>query len=302
MKYNIVLFGIKSTTNEIISTFKNDIDLVVTLSDKSVEKYHISGLDNVYDKALEHDIECHRTNDYSLKTDIDFFENNSFDIGLVYGWQRIIPQNILDKFKFGVYGFHGSPKFLPFGKGRSPMNWSLIKNYKEINNHLFKYNSKADDGEIYSITKFEINEYDTIDSLIIKSMITSKREFSKLIKDYRNNNITLREQPVDVEETFFDKRTPEDGKINLFDSTQDIYNLIRGVTKPFPGAFLFKNNSKVILWEAVPFDSILDFDGHKVGEIIKVMDNKFIMNLKDNTLLVKNYECTGKLKEGDILK
>ena len=168
-------------------------------------------------------------------------------------------------------------------------------------NHLFRYNSKPDDGGVYSITKFEINRYDTIESLLIKSMITAIRDFSKLIKDYKNNNIKLNPQS-DLEETFFEKRVPKDGKINLSNDTQDIYNLIRGVTKPFPGAFLYKNNSKVIIWEAYPFDKYLDFDEYKLGEIIQIIDNKFILKLKDNTLLVKKFDCDYELKDGDILK
>ena len=52
---------------------------------------------------------------------------------------------------------------------------------------------------------------------------------------------------------------------NLSLGMQKITILVRGLFKT--------NNSKVIIWEAVPFDSILDFDRYKVGEIIKVMDN-----------------------------
>ena len=301
MKYKIVLFGVKSSTNKIISTFKDDIDLVVTLDDKSKEKYHISSVDDVYNKAMKNDIKVHCIDDYTLSKDIDFFENNSFDLGLVYGWQRIIPEKILNRFRYCVYGVHGSPKYLPFGKGRSRMNWSLIQNYKQIYNHLFRYNSKPDDGEVYSITKFEINRYDTIESLLIKSMITAIKDFSNLIKDYKNNNIKLNPQS-DLEETFFEKRVPKDGKINLSNDTQDIYNLIRGVTKPFPGAFLYKNNSKVTIWEAYPFDKYLDFDEYKLGEIIQVIDDKFILKLKDNTLLVKNFDCNEELVKGNILR
>ena len=86
------------------------------------------------------------------------------------------------------------------------------------------------------------------------------------------------------------------------DNTQDIYNLIRGVTKPFPGAFLFKDNSKLTIWEAVPFDKILDFSEYNIGEIIQVTNDEFILKLKDGTLLVKEFEYNDEIKEGDILK
>ena len=100
MKYNIVLFGVKSSTNQIISFFKDDIDLVITLDNTSKEKYHISGVDDVYSNAKQNNIKVHSISDYSLKEEIEFFEDNSFDLGIVYGWQRIIPENIFIENKY----------------------------------------------------------------------------------------------------------------------------------------------------------------------------------------------------------
>ena len=65
----------------------------------------------------------------------------------------------------------------------------------------------------------------------------SKKVVSNLLDDYRQNTIELFNQKDDIEETFFPKRTPEDGKINLEDDVIDIYNLIRGTSKPFCSHF-----------------------------------------------------------------
>ena len=100
-------------------------------------------------------IECFGIDDYTLNS--EDFDNMKFDLGIVYGWQRLIPQKVLDKFNIGVFGFHASPLGLPACKGRSPLNWSIIEGRDKTFNHFFKYNEKVDDGHIYSITKFEIN-------------------------------------------------------------------------------------------------------------------------------------------------
>ena len=153
--YNIVLFGVKTDTYDLYNKFKDDIDLVVTLNDEETKNYHISGGEKI-NKLINKN--CYESNSYNFSTQEckDFFNNNTFDIGIVYGWQRIIPQYVLNRFKHGIFGFHASPLGLPFGKGRSPINWSIILDFKQVYNHCFQYNKNVDDGDIYSTTKLDI--------------------------------------------------------------------------------------------------------------------------------------------------
>jgi len=304
LKYKVVVFGTKQSTSYLINKFKDDIDLVVTVNDN--KSYNIAGKGDVIGTANDNNIECYSTDDYTLKSCKEFFENNEFDIGISYGWQRLIPNSILAKFKHGIFGTHASPLGLPYGKGRSPLNWSIIRDFRQVYFNLFKYEVKADSGMIYSKTKFEINDWDTIESIKVKDLIVTKSQVGKLIEDYNNNNIKLFSQKDNIEETFFPKRSPKDGKIDLSLGVRDTYNLIRGVTKPFPGAFLMCDDMKVTIWNAVPFDNQLDFSDYKVGEIIKFVEgtSKFILKLVDGTLLVNDYECEKNyhFRKGLILK
>ena len=302
MKYKVVVFGAKLSTSYLINKFKDDIDLVVTVNDN--KSYNIAGKGDVIGTANDNNIECYSTDDYTLKSCKEFFQNNEFDIGISYGWQRIIPQSILNEFKQGVFGTHASPLGLPYGKGRSPLNWSIIRDFRQVYFNFFKYVAKADSGLIYSTTKFEINDWDTIESIKEKDLIVTKNEVGKLINDYKNNDIKLFPQKDNIEETFFPKRSPRDGKIDLTLGVRDTYNLIRGVSRPFPGAFLMCGDMKVTIWNAVPFDNQLDFSEYQLGEVIRVMEdtNKFIIKLNDGSLLVNEYECDTKIKQGVVLQ
>ena len=302
--YNVVLFGVKTDTYDLYQDFKNHIDLVVTLNDNEAQNYHISGGKKI-NKLI--DKECYQSNSYNFSTSEceDFFNNNTFDIGIVYGWQRIIPQYVLDRFKYGIFGFHASPLGLPFGKGRSPINWSMILNFKQIYNHCFQYNSKPDDGFIYSTTKLDILPWDDISSMKLKSIINAKDVIYNLINDFKNDSIKLHNQNLSKPESFFPKRKPSDGRINLTKSTNEIFNLIRGVSCPFPGAFLFYKNSKITIWEACPFSYRLYKENfYKVGEILKILENNsFLLKTIDGVLLIKKYtiENNIKLKEKNYL-
>jgi len=290
--YKVVLFGVKTDTYDLYCKFKDSIDLVITLDDNEINNYNISGGKNL-NTLIKSNTKCFGANSYTFSTDEckEFFNNNTFDIGIVYGWQRIIPQYVLGKFKHGVFGFHASPLGLPFGKGRSPINWSIILNFKQVYNHCFKYNENPDDGLIYSTTKLDILSWDTISSVRLKSIIDAEKTINNLITDYQSNNIQLQEQDKNLPESFFPKRKANDGKINLLKNTNEIFNLIRGVSHPFPGAFLFYNNEKVTIWEAYPFSYTLYKDQkYKVGEILKIFnDFSFLMKTIDGILLVKEW-------------
>ena len=103
-------------------------------------------------------------------------------------------------------------------------------------------------------------------------------------------------------DSWYEKRTAADGKIDFHGRTRDIYNLIRGVAAPFPGAYAFADEDKVIIWEAQPFDEMIDFSKYAPGEVIDVFDGHPIVRTVDGSLLIKKYEAERVLQQGNILK
>ena len=58
----------------------------------------------------------------------------------------------------------------------------------------------------------------------------------------------------------------------------------------------------MLIWDAVPFDEMLDFSGYRPGEVIEVFDNQPIVRTVDGSLLVRRYEAAVVLKAGDVLE
>jgi methionyl-tRNA formyltransferase len=52
--------------------------------------------------------------------------------------------------------------------------------------------------------------------------------------------------------SYFGGRKPADGRIDWTKSAVQVYNLIRGVTHPYPGAFTELDGTQVIIWQAWP--------------------------------------------------
>ena len=300
MHYNIVMFGVKDTSKEVIKyvqeTLQEQIDLLVTVSTSVAKSVDIAGYADIHETAKQYGIHVFSADSYSLTDDQcnEFFSNNTFGIGISMGWQRLIPVSVLDKFDTGIYGFHGSCGYLPFGRGRSPLNWSLLLGDKRYILNLFKYDKNADSPNVFMNTMFEINEHDTIRTLQFKNIHCAKSLIKSLLNAYKANAITIKTTSSDFD-FWYKKRTPKDGKIDFSKRTREIYNLIRSVTRPFAGAYCFADNEKIIIWDAVPFDGMIDFSAFSVGKIIDIFDENPVIRTIDGSLLIRDYSYGKKL-------
>lgn len=310
MRYKVVVFGVKDTSENIVTFIQEKIcpvDLVITISPEVTKKNQVSGYKGLSVLMDKYGIPVHEADSYFLtdgKTQ-KFLAENEFDIGISMGWQRLIPPSVLDRFQYGIYGFHGNCGYLPFGRGRSPLNWSIILGDTRFNLNLFCYDEKADSPNIFATEMFSITPYDDIRTAQYKNMICSKNLIRRLLKAYEAGNITIRTCSKDFD-TWYPKRTAADGKIDFHGRTREIYNLIRGVGAPFPGAFAYvgdvKEENRITVWEAHPFDEIMDFSDFAPGEIIDIFDGKLVVRTVDGSLLIDRYEYAWDIHAGDILK
>lgn len=306
MNYRVIVFGVKDTSENIVEFIQNTIcpvDLVITISPEVTKRNQVAGYKGLSVLTEKYGIPVHEADSYFLTDEKTkgFLQENTFDIGISMGWQRIIPQSVLEHFKYGIYGFHGNCGYLPFGRGRSPLNWSIILGDSRFNLNLFRYDEKADSPNVFATEMFSITPHDDIRTAQYKNMICSKNLIRKLLAAYQEGNITIHTDSKDFD-SWYDKRTALDGKVDFHERTRTIYNLIRGVAAPFPGAFAMCGEEKVTIWEAHPFDEMIDFSAYAPGEVIDVFDSKPIVRTVDGSLLIDRYECETQLKPGDILR
>lgn len=310
MKYKVVVFGVKDTSENIVTFIQENIcpvDLVVTISPEVTKKNQVSGYKGLSVLTEKYGIPVHEADSYFLtdeKTQ-SFLAENEFDIGISMGWQRLIPKSVLDRFQYGIYGFHGNCGYLPFGRGRSPLNWSIILGDTRFNLNLFRYDEKADSPNVFATEMFSITPHDDIRTAQYKNMICSKNLIRKLLTTYETGSITIRTESKDFD-SWYQKRTAIDGKVDFHNRTREIYNLIRGVAAPFPGAFAYVNEEqedrKITIWEVHPFDEMIDFSAYAPGEVIDIFDGKLVVRTVDGSLLIDRFEYSRDIKTGDILK
>ncbi len=289
----IGIFGCKNSTKFLIKSLidRTKVDHLITINEEKGKKFNVADYCNLYHLGTKHDIDVYYSKTYSLKRKEDILYINSLkiDIAFVIGWQRIIPKEILENMSIGAFGMHGSSMDLPLGRGRSPMNWSIIEDRRYFKTSLFKYDSGIDSGDVLDTVKFDITNRDTAETLHFKNTLSMHYLIDKNFKKLFSNNFKLRKQK-NITPTYYPKRNPSD---SLIDWELDVYAIerfIRAVTKPFNGAFTFLKN-KVIIFNSQVFDTFnFGFENKSLGEIVVVFPNgKFLINCKGGLLLVNKY-------------
>lgn len=292
----IVLFGNRVTTKSIYSFLlenKHEVHTLVNLDKQHKATSSVSGYLDLEYLVAGSACKIYRPQRYDLccETDFEFFSELKPDLGLVMGWNRLIPSSILDVFRCGVFGMHGSSEPLPRGRGRSPINWSIIEGRKVFATNLFRYLPGVDDGDIVETQKFEINDFDDCSTLHLKNVIAMETILEKNIRLILDGKAQFNPQSQNIEPTFYPQRTADDGRINWSIATvQYLVRHIKAQTHPFPGAHCFLNNQKVYFWDAQPFDQILEFGSQEAGCCVRMFDShRFIIRVWDGYVLINKW-------------
>lgn len=302
----ICIFGNKTATKELINYLldKNiKVNCLITLSNKAKDRHSISGQSNdLAEYFLKRGLIVNEIDEYTLSDHeyISFFESSKFDLGLCTGWQRIIPNNILNTFKYGVFGWHGSGFNLPNGKGRSPLNWSIRLGCKKIFHNCFQYNENPDEGDIFDIKKIIIDDKDYIYDLQIKVLEHIKESAVNLINSIINCDLKLIQQPK-LPYILFPKLTDKSGLLSLKNMiVEDAINITRSCSHPFPGAYvrLDKDGKGIIrIWALRRTDVNGLSDKISSGQGI-IINNLLYLSFQDYIVESENYEIEFFHKEG----
>ncbi|HVN71890.1 MAG TPA: formyltransferase [Desulfomonilia bacterium] len=175
------------------------------------------------------------------------------DIVFSFYYRYMLKSQILSIPPLGAYNLHGS--YLPFYRGRCPVNWVLIKGEKQTGVTLHEMVAKPDAGDIVAQKAVEISHRDTALTLYNKLEQASDEMLAEVLPHMIIGDI--KKTPMDLSKgSYYGGRKPEDGRIFWDMPAEEIYNLIRAVTRPYPGAFGFLGDEMVTVWWAEPMDGM----------------------------------------------
>ena len=169
------------------------------------------------------------------------------DIIFSFYYRNMISQEILDIPRLGAFNMHGS--LLPKYRGRVPINWAVLHGEKESGVTLHHMVKRADAGDIVDQEAVPIGPDDTAFDVFNKVTSASRKVLERQLDAIKAGTAPRRKQD-ESQATTFGGRKPEDGRIDWTESAERIYNLIRAVTHPYPGAFTEVNGKRLYIWQA----------------------------------------------------
>ena len=168
------------------------------------------------------------------------------DILFSFYYRALLKAPILNIPKSGCLNLHGS--LLPKYRGRSPINWAIIHGERETGVTLHYMTERPDDGDIVCQMKVPIGPEDT-------ARVLNRRlvEAAGMMLDEYLPQIECGCAPRVPQDhgnaSYFSRRSPDDGAIDWKSSSGAIRNLVRAVTRPYPGAFTYRGDTKIYVWE-----------------------------------------------------
>ena len=169
------------------------------------------------------------------------------DLILSVYYRHMIGTKILALPPLGAWNMHGS--LLPKYRGRAPINWAVLHGESRIGMTLHRMVKSADAGAVVDQEGVEIGPRDTAEQAFRKVLPCARTVLARQIGALLAG--TARETPQDeAQANYFSGRKPEDGRIVWAQTSVQIFNLIRAVTDPYPGAFADVGAARLMVWWA----------------------------------------------------
>ncbi len=189
------------------------------------------------------------------------------DLILSVYYRHMISSRILALPRLGAFNLHGS--LLPKYRGRAPINWAVLHGEPRIGMTLHRMVKAPDAGAIVDQEGVDLDPRDTAEQAFRKVLPCARRVMARQIAALLAG--TARETPQDdAQATYFGGRKPEDGRIAWTQSSTQVFNLIRAVTDPYPGAFTEVAGVRLMVWWAEPDSPATRGRRGAPGEVLSV--------------------------------
>jgi UDP-4-amino-4-deoxy-L-arabinose formyltransferase / UDP-glucuronic acid dehydrogenase (UDP-4-keto-hexauronic acid decarboxylating) len=166
-------------------------------------------------------------------------------------YRNLLSGEVLGCASRGAYNLHGS--LLPRYRGRAPVNWVLVNGERETGVTLHRMVERPDAGAVVAQRSVPIAADETALTLHAKLREAARHLLADCLPSLARGE--LAERPQDESQaSYFGRRTAADGELDWNRPATALANLVRAVTQPYPGAFAWHGERKLIVWSATALD------------------------------------------------
>ncbi len=260
---------------------------------------------SIKDIANKYNIKYISPNKINTDSIRDILVSYKANLFILCGYNKILKPIILDIPYHKVINCHGGK--LPEYRGAAPINWQLINGESEVGFSILYADKGIDTGRLIRTTRFTIDFKTDANDLVYKSLSWFPKNLLHVIDQLEGSGKIISQEQIEKDAKHYTRRYPEDGLVDWKNSTDiEIYNLTRALVKPYPGAYTYNKNNKVVLNKL----EILDKTYIGVaGRISMVNKEGVIVSCKNRSILIKDILVKNKeikaneyFKTGDLFK
>ena len=231
---------------DLCAHFGDEIAAVVTHADDPQEKCWFA---SVRDLAFENYLPVYQPRDPNDPAFLEVMRRLEPDFLFSCYYRHLLKKPWLSLPRLGALNLHGS--LLPRYRGRCPVNWVLIHGETETGVTLHYMEEKPDKGDIVAQARVAIQPEDTALTLFARMTVAAGRLMQETYPLLRAGGAPRLPQDQS-QASYFGGRKPSDGLISWDKDALSVYNLVRAVTHPYPGAFTYLRGKKLFIWAGKP--------------------------------------------------
>ncbi len=189
------------------------------------------------------------------------------DLGIVTGCRILLPRDVYESAPMGMIAAHDS--LLPAYRGFAPLNWAIINGEDRTGVTVFYVAERMDAGDMVCRKAVPIAADD--DACRVYERVCEATVQAVLEACAALESGTATRTPQDeAAATYTCCRIPADGMIEWSRSTREIYNLVRGLAHPYPGAWTWLRDKRMTVWRAAPLENAPRYAGRIPGRVVRI--------------------------------
>jgi len=245
------------------------------------------------DVAARFDAALIETRDVNALETLNEIRKVEPELIFVVGWSQLVHEPFLALASEGVFGMH--PTLLPRHRGRAPIPWAILSGLARTGVTLFEIvDPTADSGAIVGQVEVPVSAEETATSLFASLAAAHVALIRELVPQLLERSAPR--VPQDAKRaSSWPKRSPADGIIDWETRAPYLYDWVRAQTRPYPGAFTFLGDEKVIVWGARPVDLA---GPAAAGTVVALREERPVVACGEGALLLEEFETSAELAVG----
>lgn len=235
--------------------------------------------------CLVNGIPVWRTTDINSTATLAWIRGRAPDVIFCFGWSRLLSRELLTIPPRGVVGYH--PAQLPANRGRHPLIWALVLGLESTASTFFVMDEGADSGDILSQVTIAIATTDDAGVLYRKVINSARDQLAELVPLLAKGRVQgVKQDPA--QSSSWRKRSAVDGRIDWRMPARGIYNLVRALARPYPGAEILTENGPVKVWkteivQGAPANA-------EPGKVLRLVGGKPVVRCGEESICLVEFE------------